>query len=171
VTRSSALPFHGTDEHVVRANAWIAIHYLTCGVHGLVLCHAETAGAVKALIEAIGFPFNSIGVGQGLDQGRRGNVGGAGPVWGLEHKEYLRKADVWPLNPEGELMVGLKIENYRAVEDAEASCRVPGVTYAEWGPGDMAYSSRVAPARRDNGRRNRSNHCRGVDLTSWRRYL
>ena len=134
------LPFQGTDEHVVRANAWMVTHYLTCGVHGFVLCHAETAGAVKALVEAVRFSFNSIGVGEGLDQGRRGSGGGAGPIWGLEQLEYLRKADVWPLNPEGELMVGLKIENHRAVEHAEASCNVPGVTYAEWGPGDMAYS-------------------------------
>ena len=134
------LPFQGVDEATVRANAWLLTHYLTCGVHGFVLCHVETAGAVKTLIEFMRFPFNKIGVGEGLDQGRRGNGGGAGPIWNMEHPEYLRKADVWPLNPEGELIVGLKIENYRAVEAADASCKVPGVAYAEWGPGDMAYS-------------------------------
>ena len=30
---------------------------------------------------------------------------------GLEVPEYLAKADPWPLNPNGELMLGLKIEN------------------------------------------------------------
>jgi 4-hydroxy-2-oxoheptanedioate aldolase len=54
--------------------------------------------------------------------------------------EYLRRADVWPLNPEGEIMLGLKIENRRALANAEASLRVPGVAFAEWGPGDMAMS-------------------------------
>ena len=37
-------------------------------------------------------------------------------------------------------MVGLKIENRRALENCEATCKVPGLTYVEWGPGDMGYS-------------------------------
>ena len=134
------LPVQGTDEHVMRANAWMVTHYLDCGVHGFVLCHAETPGAVKVLIESMRFPFNNIGVGEGLAEGRRGAGGGPGHIWGLEHSEYLRKADVWPLNPEGELIVGLKIENRRALENCEATCKVPGLTYVEWGPGDMGYS-------------------------------
>ena len=54
--------------------------------------------------------------------------------------EYLKKADAWPLNPDGELMLGLKIENKRALETCEASTRVPGISFAEWGPGDMGMS-------------------------------
>ena len=34
-------------------------------------------------------------------------------------------------------MLGLKIENRRALEQAEASLAVPGIAFAEWGPGDM----------------------------------
>ena len=63
------LPMQGTDEHVVRANAWMVTHYLDCGVHGFVLCHAETPGAVKALIESMRFPFHNIGVGEGAGSG------------------------------------------------------------------------------------------------------
>ena len=37
-------------------------------------------------------------------------------------------------------MLGLKIENQRALTNAEASVAVPGVAFAEWGPGDMAMS-------------------------------
>ena len=140
------LPFQGTDDHVVRANAWMVTHYLTCGVHGFVLCHAETPGAVKTLIESMRHPFHDIGVGEGLDQGRRGSGGSAGHIWGLEHPEYLQKADVWPLNPAGELMLGLKIENRRALENAEATCKVPGVAYTEGGPGDMGYSFELPDA-------------------------
>jgi 4-hydroxy-2-oxoheptanedioate aldolase len=54
--------------------------------------------------------------------------------------EYLERADVWPLNPDGELMLGLKIENRRALENAETSAAVPGLAFAEWGPGDMGMS-------------------------------
>src|SRR5262249_52889616 len=49
-------------------------------------------------------------------------------------------ADAWPLNPKGELMLGLKLEDKYALENAEASTKVPGVGFAEWGPGDMAFS-------------------------------
>ena len=135
------LPMQGTDAQVVRANAWMVVHYLACGVHGFVLCHAETPGAVKTLIESMRYSFQDLGVGDdGLGQGRRGAGSNPGPIWGLETAEYLKRADVWPLNPEGELMVGLKIENQRALANAEETCKVPGVAYVEWGPGDMGYS-------------------------------
>ena len=49
-------------------------------------------------------------------------------------------ADPWPLNPRGELLLGLKIENVRALASVEASTRVPGIAFAEWGPGDMGMS-------------------------------
>ena len=37
-------------------------------------------------------------------------------------------------------MLGLKIENRRALANAEASVAVPGLAFAEWGPGDMGMS-------------------------------
>ena len=49
-------------------------------------------------------------------------------------------SDPWPLNPDGELMLGLKIENVRALVNVEVTTRVPGITFAEWGPGDMSTS-------------------------------
>ena len=54
--------------------------------------------------------------------------------------DYLKRADPWPLNPEGELLLGLKIENVRALANAEATAAVPGIAFAEWGPGDMGMS-------------------------------
>ncbi len=136
------LPTDGTDEHVMRANAWMVKQVLAAGVHGILLCHAETPGAVKAFVEAARYPFQTIGVGQGLDVGRRGSggQGWAARIWGVSVQEYLRKADVWPLNPEGELMLGLKIENRRALSNVEATLKVPGICFAEWGPGDMGMS-------------------------------
>jgi 4-hydroxy-2-oxoheptanedioate aldolase len=52
----------------------------------------------------------------------------------------LRRAEPWPLNPEGELLLGLKIENTRALANSEAVAAVPGIAFAEWGPGDMGMS-------------------------------
>ena len=138
----TTLPTDGTDEHVMRANAWMVKQVLARGVHGILLCHAETPGAVKVFVESARYPFHTIGVGKGLDVGRRGagGQGGAAAIWGISTEEYMERADVWPLNPEGEIFLGLKVENKRALSNVEATARVPGIAFAEWGPGDMALS-------------------------------
>ena len=137
-----SLPIDAASEDVVRANSWVIKQVLASGVHGLLLCHAETPGAVKAFVEASRYPFNTIGIGRGLDDGRRGGGGQAhaAEVWGIPTRQYLDVADAWPLNPRGELFLGLKIENKRALSNVEASLRVPGIAFAEWGPGDMGMS-------------------------------
>jgi 4-hydroxy-2-oxoheptanedioate aldolase len=131
------LPTSGVDEQVVRANAWMVKQALAAGVHGLLLCHAESAAAVRAFVESARYAFRASGA--GLGEGRRGAGGEAfaAEIWGLSKDAYLERADPWPLNPEGELFLGLKIENRRALEHAEASLAVPGIAFAEWGPGDM----------------------------------
>jgi 4-hydroxy-2-oxoheptanedioate aldolase len=136
------LPMDGIDERAVRANSWMIKQALAAGVHGLLLCHAETPAAVKAFVEAARYPFQTAGVGAGLEPGRRGAGGQAlaAPIWGLAPAAYLEVADVWPLNPAGELMLGLKIENLRALDNAEASLTTPGIAFAEWGPGDMGMA-------------------------------
>jgi 4-hydroxy-2-oxoheptanedioate aldolase len=82
------------------------------------------------------------GVGEGLGEGQRGSAGQAhaASIWGLDVPEYLKKADPWPLNPEGELLLGLKIENRHCLQYAEILCKIPGIGFAEWGPGDMGMS-------------------------------
>ena len=52
----------------------------------------------------------------------------------------LEKADPWPLNPEGELFLGLKIEDRHCVENVDEIAAIPGIAFAEWGPGDMGMS-------------------------------
>jgi 4-hydroxy-2-oxoheptanedioate aldolase len=127
------LPVNGTDEATVRANAWMFQQVLATGVHGILLCHADTPGAVRAFVEAVRFP--AFG-------GRRGVHGNptAARIWGISADEYGEKADAWPLNPNGELLLGLKLEDKYALENAETNAKVPGVAFAEWGPGDMAFS-------------------------------
>jgi 4-hydroxy-2-oxoheptanedioate aldolase len=136
------LPTDGADEQVVRTNSWMIKQALAAGVHGLLLCHAETPAAVRAFVECTRYPFQTAGVGGELGQGRRGS-GGQAPaaaIWGMAEADYLECADVWPLNPKGELLLGLKIENRRALAKVEESVAVPGIAFAEWGPGDMGMS-------------------------------
>lgn len=136
------LPMNGNSEASVSANSWIIKQVLATGVHGLLLVHAESPAAVKAFVQHSRYPFNRAGVGEGLDEGRRGGGGqaSAAAIWGLPVREYLAVADPWPLNPKGELLLGLKIENKRALASAEETTKVPGISFAEWGPGDMGMS-------------------------------
>ena len=136
------LPIDGSDESVMRANAWMLKQVLATGIHGVMLCHAQSAGAVKAFVEAARLPTSRLGVGEGLAEGKRGvhGVPTAAKIWGVSQKEYMEKADTWPLNPNGELILGLKIEDKYALQHVDESLSVPGIAFAEWGPGDMGLS-------------------------------
>ncbi|MCH8236037.1 MAG: hypothetical protein IIC29_07920 [Chloroflexi bacterium] len=135
-------PVDGGSVESIRYNAWQFRQILARGVHGILLCQAENPAAVKAFVEACRYPFHKLAVGAGLDHGERGNGGqaSAAPIWGISNEEYLDRAEPWPLNPDGELILGLKIENKRALNTVESTLRVPGIAFAEWGPGDMALS-------------------------------
>ena len=133
----------GTDEATVRANAWMFEQVLATGVHGILLCRATTAGAVRAFVEAVRYPHREQGVGPGLLQdGNRGAHGAAtaSKIWGVSNEEYMQKADVWPLNPNGEILLGVKIEDRFAYANLDEIVKVPGIAFGEGGPGDMALS-------------------------------
>ena len=70
-------------------------------------------------------------------------------VWGISEKEYLQKADVWPLNPDGEIMLGIKIEDRHALANAENTLAIPGFCFAEHGPRDMGLSYGYLDGRAD----------------------
>lgn len=135
------LPVEGTSEQAVRANAWMIKQVLAVGVHGLLLVHAESPEAVRAYVETVRYAFRPA-VGEALGAGRRGHGGQnhAAQVWGIGVDEYFQRADPWPLNPQGELLLGVKIENTRALACVERTTQVPGLAFAEWGPGDMGMS-------------------------------
>ena len=98
------------------------------------------------LVQAARYPHAppAEDIGEGLRGS--GGQGFAARIWGVSSAEYQRLADPWPLNPEGELLIGLKIEDRDALEHAEASAAVPGIGFAEWGPGDMSLSYNVSRA-------------------------
>src|SRR5712692_7550691 len=80
------VPVNGTDEVTVRANAWMFNQVLATGVHGILLTHADTPGAVRAFVEAVRLPIHKQGVGkEELAEGRRGVHGAptAAAIWGI----------------------------------------------------------------------------------------
>src|SRR5947208_1551862 len=55
-------PVNGTDAANVRFNAWQFRQILGRGVHGVLLCQAESAEAVLAFVESCRYPHHSDGV-------------------------------------------------------------------------------------------------------------
>jgi 4-hydroxy-2-oxoheptanedioate aldolase len=133
------LPVLGLDEASMRANYWVIHQVLAAGVHGILLCHTRVPEAARLFVEAVRYPFAPKVA--GLEQGIRGSgsQGFASQIWGVPQNEYLRRADPWPLNKEGEILLGVKIEDSYALANAEKTTKVPGIAFAEWGPGDMGF--------------------------------
>lgn len=97
--------------------------------------------AAEVFVANARYPFNTPGAGAaGVGRRGGGGQGFAAEVWGLPVDEYLAKADPWPLNPAGELLLAVKIENKRGLANCGAILAVPGIGMAEWGPGDMGMS-------------------------------
>ncbi len=142
----AVLPLGGINEQVMWGNYWMVEQVLGSGVHGVLLAHARTPEVVRILVQSARYPHapKAEGIGEGLRGS--GGQGFAARIWGVSNREYQRLADTWPLNPDGEILVGLKIEDRHALENAEESVAVPGVGFAEWGPGDMSMSYNVQRA-------------------------
>src|ERR1700749_3185751 len=73
-------PVNGTDAANVRFNAWQFRQILGRGVHGVLLCQAESAAAVRAFVESCRYPHQSAGVDPSLPSPRErmpGATGGA----------------------------------------------------------------------------------------------
>jgi 4-hydroxy-2-oxoheptanedioate aldolase len=52
----------------------------------------------------------------------------------------MNRCDPWPLNPNGELLLGVKLESPEGIAMADEICAVPGLGFAEMGPGDLSLS-------------------------------
>jgi len=155
-------PVNGIDEAHVRMSAWQFRQILGRSVHGILLCQAENAAAVRAFVESCRYPHNLAGVDPaipspaarmagavrppglgpllGIGTRGRGSESTAAPVWGLSGEGYMNRCDPWPLNPAGELLLGVKLESPEGIAMADEICAVPGLGFAEMGPGDLSLS-------------------------------
>ena len=161
-------PVNGIDATHVRYNAWQFRQILGRGVHGILLCQAETADAVRAFVESCRYPHHTIGLDPkipsptarmegakraadggtdargrkllGIGTRGRGSEATAAAIWGLSSEDYMERCDPWPLNPSGELLLGVKLESPEGIANCEEICSVPGLGFAEIGPGDLSLS-------------------------------
>ena len=144
------LPLLGLDEETVKVGGWMVEQALAQGVHGVHLARARDSEAVKRFVQAARYPNHKQAVGV-VGEGLRGwgSHKFAASIWGIDEIEYLRKADVWPLNPAGEIMLGVKIEDQVALANAKKTLQVPGLAFAEHGPRDMGLSYGYLEGRAD----------------------
>mgnify|MGYP001417230543 FL=1 len=71
--------------------------------------------------------------------GLRGrNPANATWFWGV--RDYMQRADVWPLDPRGDLLAILQIETVEGVENVEEIVKVPGIGVLFIGPSDLTAS-------------------------------
>ena len=91
---------------------------------------------------------NLKGADKGIPEGLRGSgsQGYASRIWGIPANEYVVRADPWPMNPQGELLLSLKMEDKYALANIDQITKVPGIAWGEWGPGDQSMSIVGLPA-------------------------
>jgi 4-hydroxy-2-oxoheptanedioate aldolase len=117
---------HGNVE---QAQARI-IQQLNAGHAGIFMQQVETAAEVRQAIAAMRFPTKGgIRPDTGVDL--------AAKYWGLSRAEYLERADVWPLNPRGELVVYAIVESRAGVANVREITAEPGVAAVVVGAGTL----------------------------------
>lgn len=98
---------------------WIVKQVLDIGVYGIVFPMINTPEDAIAALQSARY----IQAKDAPDQepvGRRGHApGNACRYWGLSQPEYFDKADVWPLDPEGEILPLLQCETIESVNNLE----------------------------------------------------
>lgn len=55
------------------------------------------------------------------------SVGNAPVYWGMSDEEYIEKADLWPINPEGELINWTVVESPKGLENVREIAAVDGI--------------------------------------------
>jgi 4-hydroxy-2-oxoheptanedioate aldolase len=120
-------------------NQWIAKQVLDSGVYGIVWPHVSTVEEARNAVVACRYP-RPKDVPLYEPAGQRGDApAAAARYWGLTQQEYYRKADVWPLAPDGEVVVAIMCEEVRAVENLpDILEQVPGITAVIIGEGDLS---------------------------------
>lgn len=118
-------------------NQTFAKQVLDLGAYGVVWPHVGTAEQAYNAVSACRYPTMKNNP---LHEpfGQRGDgPHGAVRYWGLSQQEYYKRADVWPLNPDGEIFVILMIEDLEGILNLdEILKKVKGIGAVLIGEGD-----------------------------------
>jgi 4-hydroxy-2-oxoheptanedioate aldolase len=133
VTPLVRLPANGRDQAT-----FLAKQALDVGVMGIMFPYVNNAAEAELAVRSMRYP-------QRRGSADRNPVGlrGSGPgipdwYWGV--RNYQELADVWPLDPRGELLAIIQIESDEGLKNVEAIAAVDGVSALFIGPADLALS-------------------------------
>jgi 2-keto-3-deoxy-L-rhamnonate aldolase RhmA len=122
---------------------------LNLGVSGVMFVSVESAEEVKAGLAAMRFAAKG--------GTRADDVGSAPAMWGLSEADYRAKADLWPLNPQGELINWTIVESKAGLAKVREIAAVKGIGVLWPGAGTLrqVFSTTDAAGQRK------------VDETAW----
>jgi len=92
---------------------------LNTGAAGIMFVETESADEVRKGLAAMRFASKG--------GTRPDTVGHAPAVWGMSEPEYKRKADLWPLNPDGELINWTIVESKEGLAHVREIAAVKGI--------------------------------------------
>ncbi len=123
----------------IEMNSWIAKQVLDIGVMGIIFPHVSSVEEAANAVGACRYPRLKSAP-RYHPPGIRGDAPArAARYWGLPQQEYYKRADVWPLAPDGEVLVVIQCEEMRAIENLPKILKeVPGIGVVLIGEGDLS---------------------------------
>ena len=124
---------------------WVVKQALDIGLMGVIFNGVDSKEQALMAVRSMRYP-QMKGSTRMEPSGIRGyGPGGATWIWGLSPAEYEQHADLWPLNPDGDLLSVIMIESVEGLKNLDAIAAVPGVGALFVGAGaDLSRSLGVA---------------------------
>ena len=139
VTPFVRIPATGQEDVLAQAK-----QVLDVGVFGVMYPSVSTREQAETAVRATRYP-QQRGAPDYDPAGLRGrNPSNAAWFWGVGG--YEQRADVWPLDPDGELLAILQIETAEGLANVEEIAAVPGVGVIFIGPSDLTAALGFPPA-------------------------
>ena len=132
-------PFVRIPPNGGETSQWVAKQVLDHGVYGIVWPHVSTVEEAVNAVAACRYP-RPRSADYYEPAGQRGDApAAAARYWGLSQQDYYARADVWPLNPKGEILVAIMCEEVRAIRNLPKILdEVPGIGVVIIGEGDLS---------------------------------
>jgi 4-hydroxy-2-oxoheptanedioate aldolase len=125
---------------------WVVKQALDIGLMGVIFNGVDTRDQAVTAVRSMRYP-PMRGAPIREPAGIRGyGTAAASFAWGVSAAEYERRADVWPLNPDGDLLAIVMIESVEGLEHVEEIAAVPGVGALFLGAGSDLSRSMGVPA-------------------------
>jgi 4-hydroxy-2-oxoheptanedioate aldolase len=125
---------------------WVVKQALDLGLYGVLFNGVDTPEQAAFAVGAMRYPQlrdspypEPVGI-------RGWSPANAAWAWGVSSEQYLRHADLWPLNPDGDLLAVMMIESAEGLKNVDAIASTPGVGALFPGAGgDLSRSLGVPP--------------------------